>query len=182
MKQYDIRFIGIVIDIFSMSHVGVGNSLGELLPMLLLKRNDPVHEVLLSGGKENVCRVGNGEFFGKLSKGILGLCNKSPVMHGVSAIFMWPLRETWVLDSRRRSWPRKLKFGEIFDFLSLMNSYASSNESLFTVIRYAKQMVTDRDIPALQWTKTLPFCRLTDSIIKRRHQMKLQKINKYINK
>ena len=138
-------------------YVGVGNNFGELAPILQLKRKLPVHDVIASGGKSNVFDPSNGEFCGMLSNGILGVGVNAPPENEASADFNLPAHVGFVLDSSRSSWPKKLKFGEIFDFLCLMNSYASSSDSLSTLIRYAKQIVTDRDIPALQWTKTLPF-------------------------
>ena len=80
-------------------HVGVGSNFGEFVPMVLPRRNEPVHEEFASAGKAKTCLVGKGEFFCKLSSGILGLGRNSPPKKGVSAIFSFPLHEAFVLDS-----------------------------------------------------------------------------------
>lgn len=55
---------------------------------------------------------------------------------------------TW--DSNCRSCPMKLKLGEMMLRRCLTNSKASSSLTRLVRIRYARQMVAEREIPAWQ--------------------------------
>lgn len=59
--------------------------------------------------------------------------------------------------SKSKSWPMKLKLGEMLDFFILTMSYASFMDRLSFCMRYATVTVTERLIPARQWTRTPHF-------------------------
>ena len=84
-----------------------------------------------------------------------------PLILGL-AIFFTNLSER----SKSCSCPRKLKLGEMLGLQSRTKSYAASRESSCSAIRYATVIVTDREIPARQWTKTpCFFCRASSAKI-----------------
>lgn len=80
---------------------------------------------------------------------------------GLAASAAQEVASTW--DSNCSSWPRKLKLGEMMLRRCRTNSKASSRRTLFLFIRYARQMVADREMPAWQWTSTRPFESFTES-------------------
>lgn len=51
-------------------------------------------------------------------------------------------------DSNCSSWPMKLKLGEMMLRRRRTNSKASSRRTRFLFIRYARQMVAEREMPA----------------------------------
>ena len=65
----------------------------------------------------------------------------------------------------------KLKLGEMIERRFLTYSYASSSRSLYLLIRYARQMVADLEMPAWQWTNTLPLEFFTESVMKNEKSM-----------
>lgn len=52
--------------------------------------------------------------------------------------------------SKSKSWPMKLKLGEMLDFFILTMSYASFMDRLSFCMRYATVTVTERLMPARQ--------------------------------
>jgi len=68
-------------------------------------------------------------------------------------------------DSKSSSCPMKLRLGEACGRQRLTSSYASSSDRLIDDMRYATATVTDRLMPARQWTSTPHCTRLASSAI-----------------
>lgn len=67
------------------------------------------------------------------------------------------------------SWPMKLKLGETIARCCRMMSKACSNRNRWVFMMYAMQIVGEREIPASQWTSTLPPSAFTRSVERRAH-------------
>ena len=87
----------------------------------------------------------------------------------VSSKFSW---SRWFIKSISYScsWRMKLKFGEMTLLRSLRKSKAWFNVNPLWYMRYARQMVAERLIPAWQWTRTQPPLRRTSSVKNKMHK------------
>ncbi len=83
------------------------------------------------------------------------------VAEGLAASTEQEVASTW--DSNCSSWPMKLKLGEMILRRCLTKSKASSRRTRFFFIRYARQIVADREMPAWQCTRTRPLESLMES-------------------
>lgn len=73
-------------------------------------------------------------------------------------------------DSNCSSWPMKLKLGEMMARRFRMTSKACSSCNRWVFMMYAMQMVGEREIPASQWTSTLPPFSFTRSVERKEHE------------